>query len=109
LVYNRFVAKGSKIRGFMGSSFWKSKRYRVLKIESLNEKRGFNISLGPLNPGPLEPLRFTMLLDIPAAIIQGPSFAGLLGCAEGLLLSALAFEFEGEDSWRHDSKRKSSR
>jgi hypothetical protein len=65
----------------MGSSLWLSKRYYVLKIELLNDKRGFRISLGPLNPRPLEPLRFTMLLNTQAVIIPGPSFGGLLECA----------------------------
>jgi hypothetical protein len=65
----------------MGSGLWLSYRYHALKIELLNDKRGFNISLGPLNPRPLEPLRFTRLLNTQAVIIPGLSFGGLLECA----------------------------
>ncbi len=65
----------------MGSSLWYSNRYHVLKIELLNDKRGFDISLGPLNPRPLEPLCFTTLLNTQAVVIPGPSSGGLLECA----------------------------
>ncbi len=58
----------------MGSSIWYSKRYYVLKIELLNDKRVLSISLGPLNPKPLELLRFTMLLNIRAGVIPDLSF-----------------------------------
>jgi len=58
----------------MGSSVWLSKRYCIFKIELLNDKTVFSISLGALNPRPLEPLRFIALLNIRAGVIRDLSF-----------------------------------
>jgi hypothetical protein len=56
----------------------------------------------------LEFLSLKGLLDILALVNQDLSSEGLLEFALELLLSALAFEFEEEDSLRRDWKQKNN-
>jgi len=72
------------------------------------EKNNLDILLEPLNPKPLEPPSFITLSNIPVEANLDLSSEGLPEFAEGLLPSALAFEFEEEDSLRRDWKQKNN-